>query len=147
RGEALQRVRGGPRRPRRAGRFDAMRGRGRCRSRRVVVASASSTLGNSALVVGLAAAAFGASSTGYGIRTRDRNVLRSTGRYAALIVAAAVAAVVVMERALITRDFSLRYVQQVGSHTTPVLYNVTALWSALEGSVLLWVLVLAGYTA
>ena len=37
--------------------------------------------------------------------------------------------------------------QQVGSRDTPSLYNVTALWSALEGSILLWLLVLAGYTA
>ncbi len=44
----------------------------------------------------------------------------------------------VMVRALITRDFDLAYVQQVGSRSTPVLYNVTALWSALEGSILLW---------
>ena len=52
-----------------------------------------------------------------------------------------------MERALITRDFSLAYVQQVGSRDTPALYNVTALWSALEGSILLWLLILAIYTA
>ena len=56
-------------------------------------------------------------------------------------------AVVVMERALITRDFSLAYVQQVGSRDTPALFNVTALWSALEGSILLWLLILAVYTA
>ena len=44
-----------------------------------------------------------------------------------------------MERALIGRDFSLAYVQQVGATTTPPLYNVAALWSALEGSILMWV--------
>ena len=52
-----------------------------------------------------------------------------------------------MQRALITRDFSLAYVQQVGSTTTPPLYNVAAMWSSLEGSILLWAIVLAGYTA
>ena len=52
-----------------------------------------------------------------------------------------------MQRALITRDFSLAYVQQVGSATTPALYNVAAMWSALEGSILLWVVILAGFTA
>ena len=36
-------------------------------------------------------------------------------RYAWLCVAGAVLAVVMMQRALITRDFSLAYVQQVGS--------------------------------
>ena len=52
-----------------------------------------------------------------------------------------------MQRALITRDFSLAYVQQVGSADTPALYNFAAMWSALEGSILLWALMLAGFTA
>ena len=59
--------------------------------------------------------------------------------YAWLCLAGAVLAVAMMQRALITRDFSLAYVQQVGSRTTPALYNVAAMWSALEGSILLWV--------
>lgn len=52
-----------------------------------------------------------------------------------------------MERALITRDFSMKYVQQVGSRDTPAIFNVTALWSALEGSILLWLLVLTAFVA
>jgi cytochrome c-type biogenesis protein CcmF len=43
---------------------------------------------------------------------------------------------------MITRDFSLAYVQKVGSWSTPALYNFAAVWSALEGSILLWLLVL-----
>ena len=57
-------------------------------------------------------------------------------------------ALVAMERALITRDFSLAYVADVGSRRTPpALFNFAALWSALEGSILLWALILAGYIA
>ena len=81
------------------------------------------------------------------VRTGNRAVLRTAPRYAWLILGAAIAAFVVMERALITRDWGVAYVQQVGSTSTPALYNFTALWSALEGSILLWVLVLAGYIA
>ncbi|WP_040496295.1 cytochrome c biogenesis protein CcsA, partial [Ilumatobacter nonamiensis] len=51
-----------------------------------------------------------------------------------------------MQRALITRDFSLAYIQQVGSPDTPVLYNFAAMWSALEGSILLWAMTLAFFT-
>src|SRR4051794_17505138 len=51
-----------------------------------------------------------------------------------------------MERALITRDFSLAYVADHGSSHTPALYNFATLWGALEGSILLWTLVLTGYT-
>ena len=50
-----------------------------------------------------------------------------------------------MERALITRDFSMEYVAEHGSSRTPALFNFATLWSALEGSILLWGLVLAGY--
>src|SRR5690606_31977201 len=52
-----------------------------------------------------------------------------------------------MQVALERRDYSLKYVQDVGSSTTPTLYNIAAMWSALEGSILLWVVVLAGFTA
>jgi cytochrome c-type biogenesis protein CcmF len=51
-----------------------------------------------------------------------------------------------MQRALITRDFSLEYVANNGSSATPAVYNVATMWSALEGSILLWGLVLAGFT-
>ena len=38
-----------------------------------------------------------------------------------------------MQRALITRDFSIKYVAEQGSSLTPPLYNVATMWSALEG--------------
>ena len=103
-------------------------------------------LGHGVLVVGLVAALFGSFALVTSIRTGNRVVLRTVHRYAWLTLASAIAAVAVMERALITRDYSLAYVQQVGSNSTPFLYNVTALWSALEGSILLWLLILSIFT-
>ena len=47
--------------------------------------------------------------------------------------------------ALVTHDFSVKYVAQVGSRATPLLYTVVSLWSALEGSILFWGLILATY--
>ena len=58
---------------------------------------------------------------------------------------ASVASIIVMERALITRDFTVLFVAENGSSQTPAIFNVATLWSALEGSILLWVLVLCGY--
>ena len=58
---------------------------------------------------------------------------------------ASIASIVVMERALITRDFTVLFVAENGSSQTPALFNFATLWSALEGSILLWVLVLCGY--
>jgi cytochrome c-type biogenesis protein CcmF len=57
-----------------------------------------------------------------------------------------VIACVVMEHALITHDFSLRYVADNGSRETPLLFTVSSLWGALAGSILLWALMLALYT-
>ena len=104
-------------------------------------------VGHAALIVGLAASVFGALALVIATTTGDRRLLRSIANYAWMALGGAVIAVAVMERALITRDFSLAYIQQVGSRDTPVLFNVTALWSALEGSILLWLLILAIYTA
>jgi cytochrome c-type biogenesis protein CcmF len=52
-----------------------------------------------------------------------------------------------MEWALITHDFSLRYVAENNARGTPLLFTVTGLWAALEGSILLWGLILGGYLA
>lgn len=49
--------------------------------------------------------------------------------------------------ALVTHDFSVSYVAQVGSRSTPLLITIISLWSALDGSILFWGWVLAGYTA
>src|SRR3954467_3966330 len=109
--------------------------------------SLNGVIGHAALIMGLAACVFGALGLGIATTTGDRRLLHSIHNYAWMGLAAAVVAVAVMERALITRDFSLAYIQQVGSRDTPALFNVTALWSALEGSILLWLMILAIYTA
>src|SRR5207253_10817215 len=49
--------------------------------------------------------------------------------------------------ALVTHDFSISYVAQVGSRATPTFFTVISLWSSLEGSILFWGLVLSGYAA
>ena len=48
---------------------------------------------------------------------------------------AAVAAVGVMEWALITHDFSLQYVAENNARSTPLLFTITGLWAALAGSI------------
>ena len=103
-------------------------------------------VGRAALVVGLVAAVFGMFAAISGTRNSDAKVMRLVPKFAVLAFAASVVAFAAMEWALITRDFSLDYVQRVGSRSTPALYNFTAIWSALEGSILLWLLTLAGLT-
>ncbi len=109
-------------------------------------AAVAGPLGRAALIVGLVAAAFGMFAAVSGTRQNDARVMRLVPRFAWLTLFSSAAAFAFMEYALITRDFSLAYVQKVGSRSTPALYNFTAIWSALEGSILLWVLVLTGLT-
>jgi cytochrome c-type biogenesis protein CcmF len=113
----------------------------------MIAVSLNAAFGKAGIVLALAAAVGGAIVTVVGVRAGDRRLLRQGPIYAGLCFAGAALAVLMMERALITRDFSLAYIQQVGSATTPRLYNVAAMWSALEGSILLWLLVLGGFTA
>ena len=103
-------------------------------------------VGRAALVIGLVAAVFGMFAAISGTRNSDAKVMRLVPKFAVLAFASSVLAFAAMEWALITRDFSLDYVQRVGSRSTPALYNFTAIWSALEGSILLWLLTLAGLT-
>ncbi|CAN5155164.1 heme lyase CcmF/NrfE family subunit [soil metagenome] len=81
---------------------------------------------------------------GYGLARRRPNLLRVGHNYAWLVLAGALLAFVFMERALITRDFSLEYVARNGSSRTPAVFNFATLWAALEGSIILWSLVLSG---
>jgi cytochrome c-type biogenesis protein CcmF len=49
--------------------------------------------------------------------------------------------------ALVTMDFSIRYVAFNTTKATPVYYRVTGLWGALEGSLLLWEWILIIFSA
>ena len=102
-------------------------------------------IGLTGIALGLGGSVAGAVNAIIGARRGRARQLRWAAGYALVVGVGAVVAVVAMERALITRDFSLAYVAQVGSSRTPAVFNVAAMWSALEGSILLWALILAGY--
>ncbi|MGA0217806.1 MAG: heme lyase CcmF/NrfE family subunit [Ilumatobacteraceae bacterium] len=106
----------------------------------------SAALGNAGLLIALVASSVGALATAVAIIGDNRRALRQAPMYAAIIVGGAVLAVISMQWALFSRDYSIDFVQRVGSSTTPTLYNIAAMWSALEGSILLWVIVLALFT-
>ena len=66
---------------------------------------------------------------------------------APVLLLGAVLATGAMEVALVTHDFHLLYVADNNSTATPLIYSITGLWSALTGSLLLWGLVLAVFSA
>jgi len=75
------------------------------------------------------------------------NGLRWTRRLAYAFGAFMLLATLVMERALLTHDFSVSYVAHVGSRQVPVWVTIVSLWSSLEGSILFWGLVLGLFIA
>ncbi len=104
-------------------------------------------LGTAGIVLGVAASIGGVVTLAVALLQRKRHLLAVGRSYVLLALVGAVLAVAAMERALITRDFTVQYVADNGSSKTPALYNVATLWAALEGSILLWVLVLTVYMA
>jgi cytochrome c-type biogenesis protein CcmF len=65
----------------------------------------------------------------------------ATGQFVFLALATGV-----LVRAFIEDDFSVRYVVENSNTALPLFYRITALWGAHEGSLLLWALVLGGWT-
>ncbi|MTA77925.1 MAG: heme lyase CcmF/NrfE family subunit, partial [Actinobacteria bacterium] len=102
-------------------------------------------LGRAGVTLGLAAALLGAITVGYGLIRRRPDLIRLSRFYAALVLLGGVLAFIAMERALITRDFTVKFVADNGSTKTPALYNFATLWGALEGSIILWSMILGGY--
>ena len=62
-----------------------------------------------------------------------------------VVVLGGVLATAAMQWALITHDFSIVYVAENNARATPLIYSITGMWSALEGSILLWALLLSLY--
>src|SRR5699024_9638339 len=66
------------------------------------------------------------------------------GRWCSLLaLSGTAAAVVIVEVALVRQDTALNYAAMTTAPDMPVYFRITALWSALEGSLLLWLLILA----
>ena len=104
-------------------------------------------LGRLLVDLAMASAAAGAVLAFAGGR-RPTAVVRAWVRRCALGFAVAIAgANLVMERALLTHDFSVSYVAHVGSLSSPTWVSIVSLWSSLEGSILFWGLVLGLYIA
>jgi cytochrome c-type biogenesis protein CcmF len=103
-------------------------------------------LGAGALLVALALALLGAGAAAAGART-GRPALVESAQHAALGVFALLTGCLgLLVYAFLTFDFSVRYVAMNTNLGTPFYYRITAVWGALEGSIVLWAWMLAIYT-
>lgn len=97
-----------------------------------------STIGSASLLVALLLALWGCAAPILGAQTWRKGFF-ATARGAilgqfALVTLASLALIY----ALVTTDFSIKYVAMNTTRATPIYYRVTGLWGALEGSLLLW---------
>ncbi len=71
---------------------------------------------------------------------------RSLRRPAIALLAGSILAMVALEVALVGNDFSVSYVADHHARSTPLIYTIATAWAALEGSIVLWGLVLGAFT-
>ncbi|HEX8856734.1 MAG TPA: cytochrome c-type biogenesis CcmF C-terminal domain-containing protein [Thermoleophilaceae bacterium] len=103
--------------------------------------------GRALLILALAIAAYGIFASLYGTRTRNTGWVAS-GRRSMYALATTVAVCFgVLEAAFLRSDFSFELVATHSSTTTPAFYRATAAWSSQEGSLLLWVMLLSGWSS
>ncbi|MGE4359163.1 MAG: cytochrome c biogenesis protein CcsA, partial [Lysobacteraceae bacterium] len=103
-------------------------------------------LGNFALILALVIALALATLPLIGA-WRKQAALIATARPAALGQFVFVAlSFVILAIAFVQGDFSVQYVAQNSNSLLPVMYRISAVWGAHEGSLLLWILILAGWT-
>ena len=101
------------------------------------------TLGRACLILALGVCVYGVAA-GIGAWRLHRRDLASSARRAIYAAAALLTiAMGVLEAAFLRNDFSFDTVASHSSTTTPLFYKAAAMWSSQEGSLLLWVWLLA----
>src|SRR5581483_1855381 len=103
-------------------------------------------LGHYALILALGVAMLQVILPIYGWRSRDAAAL-AAGPTAALTQGALVAlAYFCLTWSFVHNDFSVLYVASNSHSELPLMYRITAVWGAHEGSILLWLLMLSGWS-
>jgi len=106
-----------------------------------------SEIGRLALILGFACSCYAVLSIAWGLRTGMAGPLKSGRRAVWIVCGLTLLATIILERALVARDFSYRYVAEHTSLDLPPYYAATSLWAGQEGSLLLWLLILSSYGA
>ena len=106
-----------------------------------------STLGGGLVLLSLLFATVGCGLGFVAGYRRDPQLYRWAQSAAYGFSGAMIAANFLMVYALVTHDFSVRYVAEVGSRATPLYFTIVSLWASLNGSILFWGGILGIYTA
>ena len=104
-----------------------------------------SILGRTLVLLALAACSVGAVTGFVGGARKSADAARWSRWMAYVVMFSMIGAVGLMEYALLAPDFSIHYVAEVGSRSSPTWVRIVSLWSSLNGSILLWGLMLGLY--
>jgi cytochrome c-type biogenesis protein CcmF len=104
-------------------------------------------LGRAALVVCLGLSLYALVAGSWALVARRRRLAVSAQNALVAAFASALVGSLVLVVALVRHDFSLVYVARLTSEQLPLGYTLSAFWGGQEGSLLLWLLVLTGYSA
>ncbi len=99
------------------------------------------------LAAALAVSVYGVIVPHLGVVRNNWNLVRSTQFSTILTFFLVLIASAVLVRAFIGNNFGVVFVWQNSSTDLPLFYKVTALWGGMDGSLLFWELVLAGFSA
>jgi cytochrome c-type biogenesis protein CcmF len=103
-------------------------------------------IGYAATVAGLVLALYGSIAAAVGAGTGRPALVQSSQRAAIGVWVLVTCCMLLLVYAFLTFDFSVRYVAVNTNRGTPFYYRITALWGALEGSIILWTWMLSLYT-
>ena len=103
-------------------------------------------IGYAATLAALVLALYGSLAAAVGAHTGRPALIQSSQRAAIGAWVLVTCCMLLLVYAFLTFDFSVRYVATNTNRGTPFYYRITALWGALEGSIILWTWMLSLYT-
>jgi len=104
-------------------------------------------LGRAALVLSLALVLYAALAGAYAAWRRRRRLALSAQNALLAAFGTTLLASGILAAALLRHDFSFTYVADHTARALPTMYKLSAFWGGQEGSLLLWLLILTGFSA
>ncbi|NCB37115.1 MAG: heme lyase NrfEFG subunit NrfE, partial [Clostridia bacterium] len=102
--------------------------------------------GNLLLCLALGAACLLSSLPLYGAWRGQRLLIAAAPMFAIALFSCLAGAFLILMYAFISNDFTVAYVAANANTQLPIIYRMAAVWGAHEGSMLLWVLLMSGWT-
>ena len=101
------------------------------------------SLGYFTLLTTFVVCSYAAAVSVAGARRGSRRLVESGIGAFHMVTALMVMASVLMIRAFVTDDFSIRYVSRYSDSFQPLFFKITSYWGGLDGSIMFWVFLLS----